>query len=72
MASGSSEHDADEAPAKKPWSRPTFYILTDVIESHGAPTGKTHHPFGNPVSEDETIVVTPGTSRYKKYRPATA
>ena len=69
VASASSEHDAGEAPAKKPWSRPTFYVLTDVIESHGSPTGKTHHPFGTPVREDETI--TSGT-RFKAYRPATA
>ena len=58
-----------EAPAKKPWSRPTFYVLTDVIESHGAPTGKTHS-FGNPFSENENIPPAQPTS-YKKYAPAT-
>ncbi len=71
MASASSEHEAGEAPAKKPWSRPTFYVLTDVIESHGAPGGKTHHPFGTPVSEDESIPPLQNT-RFKKYRPASA
>ena len=70
VASAASEHDAGDAPAKKPWSRPTFYVLTDVIESHGSPTGKTHHYSGTPFSEDETIP--PGQpSRYKSYVPAT-
>ena len=71
VASASSEHDAGEAPEKKPWSRPTFYVLTDVIESHGSPTGKTHHPFGTPVRENESLGPT-ATSRFKAYRPATA
>ena len=65
MASAAGEHE--EKPAKKPWSRPTFYILTDVIESHGGPSGKVP---GTP--EDETITGGPGVSRYKSYRPATA
>ena len=60
-----------EAPAKKPWSRPTFYVLTDVIQSHGAPNAKTHSPYGNTVNEDETIPPSPG-SNLKNYRPATA
>ena len=65
VASAAGEHD--EKPAKKPWSRPTFYVLTDVIESHGAPTGKT------PGQEDETIPAVPSAnSRYKSYRPTTA
>ncbi len=73
MASASSEHGAGEAPEKKPWSRPTFYVLTDVIESHGAPNLKSHHPFGTLVQEDETIPTGPGgNTRFKNYRPATA
>ena len=60
-----------EAPAKKPWSRPTFYVLTDVLESHGAPTAKSHDPFGNDIDEDETIPPS-NLTHYKKYRPATA
>ena len=74
MASASSEHGVGESAEKKPWSRPTFYVLTDVIESHGAPNLKSHHPFGTRVSEDETIPVPPsGTvTKHKAYRPATA
>ena len=67
VASAAGEHDADEAPAKKPWSRPTFYVLTDVIESHGSPSNK------HPAQEDESIPpLIPGSSRYKNYRPMTA
>ncbi len=65
MASAAGEDD--EKPTKKPWSRPTFYVLTDVIESHGAPTGKVGGSH-----EDETIPSGGGASRYKSYRPATA
>ena len=68
MGSASSEHDAGEAPAKKPWSRPTFYVLTDVIESHGSPTSKTHSwEHGLPISENESA---PSTGRNKNYAPA--
>ena len=70
MASASSEHDAGEAPAKKPWNRPTFYVLTDVIESHGAPTGKSHNIYGVQDNEDETIP--PVSPDRKNYRPASA
>ncbi len=68
MASASSEHDAGEAPAKKPWSRPTLYVLTDVIESHGGPTAKTHDIWsGQAVAlEDESA---PPNTRYKNYVP---
>ena len=69
MASASGEHDAGEAPAKKPWSRPTFYVLTDVIESHGAPNGKTHNwEHGLPANEDE--VGGPPDTKFKNYAPA--
>ena len=69
MASASSERDAGEAPAKKPWSRPTFYVLTDVIESHGSPTGKTHNwQHGNRAMEDESIP--PQSVSFKNYAPA--
>ena len=68
MASASGEHDAGEAPAKKPWSRPTFYVLTDVIESHGAPTNKTHNwEHGLAAYEDETA---PAPNAAKNYAPA--
>ena len=69
MASASSEHEASEEPAKKPWSRPTFYVLTDIIQSSGAPSSSK-----TSIDEDETIPVMPGggNSRYKNYRPATA
>ncbi len=70
MASASSEHDAGEAPAKKPWSRPTFYRLTDVIESHGNPTAKSHTIYGFAASENETGPTT--TPFQKNYRPASA
>ena len=69
VASASSEHDAGEAPAKKPWSRPTFYVLTDVIESHGSPTGKTHHYSGNLATENEAAPPTAG-GKAKNYVPA--
>ncbi len=65
VASASSEHDAGEAPAKKPWRRPTFYILTDVIESHGAPNGKTE------AHENESLPPT-SQAKNKSYQPATA
>ena len=70
VASASSEHDAGEAPAKKLWRRPTFYVLTDVIESHGGPTLKVSVHSGQGV-EDETIPPS-NLSHYKKYRPTTA
>ena len=66
MASASSEHEASEDPAKKPWSRPTFYVLTDIIESSGSPSSTK-----TTIDEDETITGS-GVSRYKNYRPATA
>ena len=69
MASALSEHGAGEAPAKKPWSRPTFYVLTDVIQSHGSPSNKPDRP----AQEDESIPpLISGSSRYKSYRPMTA
>ena len=71
MASASSEHEGGEAPAKKPWSRPTFYVLTDVIESSGAPNLKTETTSGNPFSEDESIPPLANT-RFKNYAPASA
>ena len=71
MASASSEPDAGEKPAKKPWSRPTFYVLTDLIESSGSPTLKVSQNHGVGV-EDETIPHSPGSSRLKGYRPTTA
>ena len=70
MASASSEHDAGEAPAKKPWRRPTFYVLTDVIESHGAPNIKVDQNTGQG-TEDESIPPS-NLTHYKKYRPTTA
>ena len=60
-----------ETPAKKPWSRPTLYVLTDLIDNHGSPTNKTHNPYNFPITEDETIPPTPG-SKGKNYRPASA
>ena len=70
MASASGQRDAGEAPAKKPWSRPTFYVLTDVIESHGAPGNKTHSwEHGLPISEDETAPG-PSNAANKNYAPA--
>ena len=73
MASASSEHEAGEKPAKKPWSRPTFYVLTDIIQSSGSPTNPTSKFTGQGV-EDESIPVTPtnGLTRFKSYRPTTA
>ena len=42
-------------------------VLTDVIESHGAPTGKTHNwEHGAPRSEDETIP--PQYAQFKNLR----
>ena len=62
MASASSEHEASEEPAKKPWSRPTFYVLTDIIESSGSPSStKTN-------IENENIPPGQPTS-WKNYRP---
>ena len=68
MTSASSEQEAGEAPAKKPWSRPTLYVLTDVIESHGGPTAKTHDIWSGQAAarEDESA---PPTSRAKNYVP---
>ena len=67
MTSTSSEQEAGEAPAKKPWSRPTFYVLTDVIESHGGPTAKAQDVYGNPASREDEV--NPATPKQKNYVP---
>ena len=67
MASASSEHEASEEPAKKPWSRPTLYVLTDIILSSGSPSS----PKTNTI-EDETIPPLNPSPNLKNYRPTTA
>ena len=66
MASASSGHEASETPAKKPWRRPTFYMLTDIIESSGSPSSTK-----TAINEDETLPPSNPT-QYKNYRPETA
>ena len=39
-----------EEGAKKPWHKPTIYLLTELGEISGAPTNK---PAGNPAGENE-------------------
>ena len=66
VASAASEHTG-EKPGKKPWSRPTFYVLTDLIGSSGSPSS----PKTNTI-EDETIPPLNPSPHLKNYRPTTA
>ena len=60
----------DEDGAKKPWHKPTMHILTDMLNTWGAPTLKVDTP---PVTyEDESLKTpSPEINAGKNYRPIT-
>ena len=64
---------ADRAEARvtvrEPWHKPTFYDLTDYIDTSGAPTNKGHKNMV-PLAEDESRPHAP--TRRKRYRPISA
>ena len=58
-----------DVTVREPWRKPTFYDLTDYIDTAGSPTNKSHKNMA-PLAEDETRPHAP--TRRKRYRPFTA
>ena len=56
------------ATARAPWRKPTFYDLTDYIDTGGSPTAKPSS--GNPLRVEDESRAFP--LRKKTYRPASA
>lgn len=59
------DSSSGEPHAKMPWRKPTLYLLTDLMDTTGAPTGKVPSPNG---FEDESTTI----GMRKQYRPTTA
>ena len=57
------------ATVREPWHKPTFYVLTDYIDTGGSPTNKDHGGSA-PKAEDESRPHAP--TRRKRYRPISA
>ena len=55
---------------REPWHKPTFYELTDYMDTGGSPTEKDHG--GNTIRAEDETRPAPVGSKQKMYRPISA